>query len=212
MEVLYPRCAGLDVHKATVVAGVRLVAGGKVVREVRTFGTTTAGLLELAAWLGGERLHPRRDGGDRRLLEAGLARPGRGRVRPGPGQRGAGQERARPQDRRQRRGLAGGAAGARPRPRELRPGRADGGAARAPAHPQAARPREGQPHASGCRRRSRTPTSSSTRCSPTCWARAGGRCSRPWRRARTIPPSWRRSPTRGSRRRRSGSGRRCAAG
>src|SRR5690242_18222330 len=51
MEVLYPRCAGLDVHKATVVAAVRLVAGGKVVREVRTFATTTAGLLELAAWL-----------------------------------------------------------------------------------------------------------------------------------------------------------------
>src|SRR3954449_268071 len=51
MEVLYPRCAGLDVHKATVVAAVRLVAGGKVAREVRTFATTTAGLLELAAWL-----------------------------------------------------------------------------------------------------------------------------------------------------------------
>src|SRR3954463_208557 len=51
MEVLYPRCAGLDVHKATVVAAVRLVAGGKVAREVRTFGTTTAGLLELAEWL-----------------------------------------------------------------------------------------------------------------------------------------------------------------
>src|SRR3954470_2678372 len=51
MEVLYPRCAGLDVHKATVVAAVRLVAGGKVVREVRTFATTTAGLLELAEWL-----------------------------------------------------------------------------------------------------------------------------------------------------------------
>src|SRR3954454_7668893 len=51
MEVLYPRCAGLEVHKATVVAAVRLVAGGKVAREVRTFGTTTAGLLELAAWL-----------------------------------------------------------------------------------------------------------------------------------------------------------------
>ena len=32
MEVLYPRCAGLDVHKETVVAGVRLAArGGKVV-------------------------------------------------------------------------------------------------------------------------------------------------------------------------------------
>src|SRR5690349_16667496 len=51
MEVLYPRCAGLDVHKATVVAAVRLAAGGKVAREVRTFATTTAGLLELAAWL-----------------------------------------------------------------------------------------------------------------------------------------------------------------
>ena len=52
MEVLYARCAGLDVHKATVVAGVRLAApGGKVVREVRTFGTTTASLLELAEWL-----------------------------------------------------------------------------------------------------------------------------------------------------------------
>src|SRR3982751_1673946 len=51
MEVLYPRCAGLDVHKATVVAAVRLVVGGEVVREVRTFATTTASLLELAAWL-----------------------------------------------------------------------------------------------------------------------------------------------------------------
>src|SRR3954465_925264 len=51
MEVLYSRCAGLDVHKAAVVAAVRLVAGGKVAREVRTFATTTAGLLELAEWL-----------------------------------------------------------------------------------------------------------------------------------------------------------------
>src|SRR3954453_7859406 len=51
MEVLYPRCAGLDVHKATVVAAVSLVAGGGVAREGRTFATKTAGLLELAAWL-----------------------------------------------------------------------------------------------------------------------------------------------------------------
>src|SRR3954449_11201503 len=51
MEVLYPRCAGLDVHEATVVAAVRLAADGKVAREVRTFATTTAGLLELAEWL-----------------------------------------------------------------------------------------------------------------------------------------------------------------
>src|SRR3954453_4052451 len=51
MEVLYPRCAGLDVHKPAGVAAVRLAADGKVAREVRTFATTTAGLLELAAWL-----------------------------------------------------------------------------------------------------------------------------------------------------------------
>src|SRR3712207_3200859 len=52
MEVLYPRCAGLDVHKETVVACVRLAVGGReAAREVRTFATTTAGLLELAEWL-----------------------------------------------------------------------------------------------------------------------------------------------------------------
>jgi transposase len=51
MEVLHPRCAGLDVHKDTVVACVRLVAGKKVTHEVRSFGTTTAGLLALAQWL-----------------------------------------------------------------------------------------------------------------------------------------------------------------
>ena len=51
MEVLYPRAAGLDVHKDTVVACVRIMEGGKVTREVRSFATTTAGLLDLAAWL-----------------------------------------------------------------------------------------------------------------------------------------------------------------
>ena len=51
MEVLYPRCAGLDVHKDTVVASARLAAGRDVTVEVRTFATTTAGLLALSAWL-----------------------------------------------------------------------------------------------------------------------------------------------------------------
>ena len=51
MEVLYQHCAGLDVHKKTVVAAVRLVEGNKVVTEVRTFATTTAGLLALSDWL-----------------------------------------------------------------------------------------------------------------------------------------------------------------
>jgi transposase len=51
MEVLHPHCAGLDVHKQTVVACVRLATAGEVGREVRTFATTTAGLLALAEWL-----------------------------------------------------------------------------------------------------------------------------------------------------------------
>ncbi len=58
MDVLYPRCAGLDVHKKTVVAAVRLAAGGEVVRAVHTFATTTAGLLELSAWLSDQGCTP----------------------------------------------------------------------------------------------------------------------------------------------------------
>jgi transposase len=51
MEVLYHRCAGLDVHKDTVVAAIRVVADGPARIEVRTFDTTTPGLLALSAWL-----------------------------------------------------------------------------------------------------------------------------------------------------------------
>src|SRR5580700_3540794 len=51
MEVLYPNCAGLDVHKETVVACSRRMTGSKVEREVRTFPTTTSGLLALSEWL-----------------------------------------------------------------------------------------------------------------------------------------------------------------
>ena len=51
MELLHPRCAGLDVHKLTVVACVRLASEGKVTTEVKTFATTTAGLLALSDWL-----------------------------------------------------------------------------------------------------------------------------------------------------------------
>ena len=51
MELLHRRCCGLDVHKETVVACLRLVADGKVTTEVRTFQTTTADLLRLSKWL-----------------------------------------------------------------------------------------------------------------------------------------------------------------
>jgi transposase len=51
MEILYRRCCGLDVHKETVVACLRVVSGDEVVREVRTFETTTVSLMALSEWL-----------------------------------------------------------------------------------------------------------------------------------------------------------------
>jgi transposase len=52
MEVLYERCAGLDLHKRSVTA-CRLLpgAGGQPVKAIRTFGTMTADLLALGDWL-----------------------------------------------------------------------------------------------------------------------------------------------------------------
>jgi transposase len=51
MEVLYPRCAGLDVHAGSITACARIAAGATVAYEHRTAPTTTRGLLELAEWL-----------------------------------------------------------------------------------------------------------------------------------------------------------------
>jgi len=51
MELMHRRCCGLDVHKETVVACLRLVFDGQVTTEVRTFRTTTADLLRLSKWL-----------------------------------------------------------------------------------------------------------------------------------------------------------------
>src|SRR6202040_1553566 len=54
MEVLYPHCAGLDVHKDMVVACLRHTVDGTIKREVRTFKTMTAALLDLSEWLASE--------------------------------------------------------------------------------------------------------------------------------------------------------------
>jgi transposase len=55
MEVLYARCAGLDVHKETVVACARIADRG-VKHHVETFATTTTGLLALSDWLDGHEV------------------------------------------------------------------------------------------------------------------------------------------------------------
>ena len=56
MEVLHAHCAGLDIHKETVVACVRHMTGAKVKTEVRTFATMTGTLLDLSAWLATEQI------------------------------------------------------------------------------------------------------------------------------------------------------------
>jgi transposase len=51
MEVLHAHCAGLDVHKDSVVACVRHMADSKVTTVVKTFKTTTQELMALSNWL-----------------------------------------------------------------------------------------------------------------------------------------------------------------
>ena len=52
MQVLYPRCAGLDVHKKTVVACVLTsTSKGTATPVVKTFKTMTRDLEALSAWL-----------------------------------------------------------------------------------------------------------------------------------------------------------------
>jgi len=52
MDIIYTHCAGLDVHKKTVVAAIIVPNGqGGLHKEQRTFGTMTADLLALSDWL-----------------------------------------------------------------------------------------------------------------------------------------------------------------
>ena len=52
MDRFVERCAGLDVHKDSVVATIRVPGSGRErLQETQTFQTTTCGLLTLADWL-----------------------------------------------------------------------------------------------------------------------------------------------------------------
>jgi transposase len=52
VDVIYRCCAGLDIHKQTVVACVRRHGSkGPATEQTRTFGTTTSQVLALADWL-----------------------------------------------------------------------------------------------------------------------------------------------------------------
>ena len=68
MDAIIERCAGLDVHQATVVACVLIgEAGRKPGREIRTFPAMTRNLEELRNWLKGKR-------GRRQTLRGGSLR------------------------------------------------------------------------------------------------------------------------------------------
>lgn len=56
MELLYERCAGLDVHKKVIVACTRVVGDRRVEKHVERFDTTMAGLLRLSEWLASFRV------------------------------------------------------------------------------------------------------------------------------------------------------------
>ena len=52
MEIFYTRCCGLDVHKSSIMACVRLhEGGGKPRKIVRRFGAMTNDLRAMASWL-----------------------------------------------------------------------------------------------------------------------------------------------------------------
>ena len=55
MDVLHPRCCGLDVHKSSISACILLREAGRVQKHQRRFGAMTQDLRELAEWL---RLSP----------------------------------------------------------------------------------------------------------------------------------------------------------
>lgn len=57
MQVTYECCAGIDVHKKTVVVCCLTSSDdGKAKRETRTYGTTTHELLSLCDWLSSENI------------------------------------------------------------------------------------------------------------------------------------------------------------
>jgi hypothetical protein len=76
MQVLYERCAAIDVGKDVIAVAVRLPGDGPDSRATvkRTFKTFYGVLAGAARWLTSLGGHPRGDGGDRDLQHAGVSR------------------------------------------------------------------------------------------------------------------------------------------
>ena len=99
MDTLIERCAGLDIHRDTVVACVRVPGEGRRrEQEVRSFSTTTGGLLRLLDWLASYRVTLVGMESTGSYLEASLI-PARGALRVLALECPASAQRPRPQDR-----------------------------------------------------------------------------------------------------------------
>src|ERR1700730_953273 len=97
MEVIAERCAGLDVHKRSVVACVRVATGRRVERETRRFTTFAGDLVAMRDWLTGEGVTValmESTGVYWKPVVAGAGQPRRVAI----GQRPAHQSRPGPQD------------------------------------------------------------------------------------------------------------------
>ena len=51
VEIVYPRCCGIDVHKASVCCCISIKESGQIEKQKRRFDTTTGQLQEMAGWL-----------------------------------------------------------------------------------------------------------------------------------------------------------------
>jgi hypothetical protein len=100
VELVHPRCAGLDVANGELVACVGVPDGrGGRDQQVRTFQTFTSGLEALAEWLAGEGVTQVVMEATGQLLEADLVGAGGAGLGAAVGQRPACRDPARPQDR-----------------------------------------------------------------------------------------------------------------
>ena len=76
LEVMYQRCAGIDVHQRFLVVCVSVIEEGKRRKEVRTFNHETADLLALRQWLLEEHCTQGQHGEYGRVLDASLSSAG----------------------------------------------------------------------------------------------------------------------------------------
>ena len=51
MQEILNRCAGMDIHKNTIVVCIMLGIGKSMYKEIRTFGTMTEDIRDLGEWL-----------------------------------------------------------------------------------------------------------------------------------------------------------------